>query len=144
MSKPFSALLILALVCGAFTYSPTVHSEAVQKRSSLVAAFDVRRFGAKGDRKTLDSLAINKAIDAAAAAGGGTVLITAGTYRAFPPKAGPFGYPNARDAVEPGWGNKSISLKHCRNVIIRDISILHGGHFAILATGVASAACRVT
>jgi polygalacturonase len=48
----------------------------------------------------------------------------------------PFGYPNPRDAVEPGWGNKAISLKLCRNVIIRDISILHGGHFAILATGV--------
>src|SRR4029450_5309679 len=48
----------------------------------------------------------------------------------------PFGYPNPRDAVEPGWGNKSISLKLCRNVIIRDITILHGGHFAILATGV--------
>jgi polygalacturonase len=48
----------------------------------------------------------------------------------------PFGYPSRRDAVEPGWGNKSISLKLCRNVIIRDISILHGGHFAILATGV--------
>jgi polygalacturonase len=48
----------------------------------------------------------------------------------------PFGYPNPRDAVETGWGNKSISLKLCRNVLIRDISILHGGHFAILATGV--------
>src|SRR5207244_5186949 len=55
--------------------------------------------------------------------------------RAGEPKT-PFGYPNPRDAVEPGWGNKSISLKFCRNVIIRDISILHGGHFAILATGV--------
>src|SRR5438105_1439649 len=52
------------------------------------------------------------------------------------PSGGPFGYPNARDAVEPGWGNKSISLKLCRNVIVRDITILHGGHFAILATGV--------
>jgi polygalacturonase len=50
--------------------------------------------------------------------------------------AAPFGYPNPRDAVEPGWGNKTIALKLCRNVIIRDISILHGGHFAILATGV--------
>ncbi len=48
----------------------------------------------------------------------------------------PFGYPNPRDAVESGWGNKSIALKSCRNVTIRDISILHGGHFAILATGV--------
>lgn len=31
--------------------------------------------------------------------------------------------------------NKAISLLRCRNVIIRDISILHGGWFAILATG---------
>src|SRR6266404_5146953 len=55
--------------------------------------------------------------------------------RASEPKT-PFGYPNPRDAVEAGWGNKSISLKLCRNVIIRDVTILHGGHFAILATGV--------
>lgn len=32
--------------------------------------------------------------------------------------------------------NKAIALKLCRNVTIRDISILMGGHFAILATGV--------
>lgn len=32
--------------------------------------------------------------------------------------------------------NKSISLLRCRNVIIRDITIFHGGWFAILATGV--------
>jgi polygalacturonase len=32
--------------------------------------------------------------------------------------------------------NKAISLYRCRNVIIRDVSILHGGWFAILATGV--------
>jgi len=35
-----------------------------------------------------------------------------------------------------GIGNKSISLKNCHNVTLRDVSILHGGHFAILATGV--------
>jgi len=35
-----------------------------------------------------------------------------------------------------GSGNKAIALKNCFNVTIRDISILHGGHFAILATGV--------
>ena len=39
-------------------------------------------------------------------------------------------------ALAPGVGNKSISLKNCHNVTLRDISILHGGHFAILATGV--------
>ena len=32
--------------------------------------------------------------------------------------------------------NKSISLLGCRNIIIRDVSILHGGWFAVLATGV--------
>jgi polygalacturonase len=199
--------------------------------ADLASVFDVRKFGAKGDGRTLDSPAINRAIDAAAAAGGGTVYLPAGDYLSVSihlksnialyldsgativaaetsasakydppepnqwekfqdfghthwhnsliwgenlenisilgpgriwgkglvrsgaqsrtkaqndalgtassdPRAGPFGYPNPRDAVESGWGNKSISLKLCHNVIIRDISILHGGHFAILATGV--------
>ena len=35
-----------------------------------------------------------------------------------------------------GAGNKAIALKNCVNVTIRGISILHGGHFCILATGV--------
>ena len=39
-------------------------------------------------------------------------------------------------ALDRGVGNKAISLKNCRNVTFRDFSILHGGHFAILATGV--------
>ncbi|HUJ30908.1 MAG TPA: glycoside hydrolase family 28 protein [Candidatus Acidoferrum sp.] len=39
-------------------------------------------------------------------------------------------------AENPGVGNKSISLKNCRNVTLRDFAILHGGHFGILATGV--------
>jgi polygalacturonase len=37
--------------------------------------------------------------------------------------------------LSPGVGNKSVSLKNCHNVTLRDFSILHGGHFAILATG---------
>ena len=32
-------------------------------------------------------------------------------------------------------GNKAVALKLCRNVLIRDITIFHGGHFAILVTG---------
>jgi polygalacturonase len=32
-------------------------------------------------------------------------------------------------------GNKAIALKLCRNVLIRDVTIYHGGHFAILVTG---------
>ena len=32
-------------------------------------------------------------------------------------------------------GNKAICLVLCRNVLIRDVTIYHGGHFAILVTG---------
>jgi putative nucleotidyltransferase with HDIG domain len=49
---------------------------------------------------------------------------------------GPFGYPNARDTLPDGVGNKAIAFKRGRNVTLRDFSVLHGGHFAILATGV--------
>ena len=35
-----------------------------------------------------------------------------------------------------GGANKTISLKFCTNVILRDFTILKGGHFGILATGV--------
>ena len=35
-----------------------------------------------------------------------------------------------------GQGNKAIALKLSRNVLLRDFSILNGGHFAVLATGV--------
>ncbi|HVH50055.1 MAG TPA: glycosyl hydrolase family 28-related protein, partial [Candidatus Bathyarchaeia archaeon] len=45
--------------------------------------FDVRRFGARGDGKALDTPAVNRAIEAAAAAGGGTVLVPAGTYLCY-------------------------------------------------------------
>lgn len=34
------------------------------------------------------------------------------------------------------WGNKAIALKLCRNVNLKDFTILNGGHFGILATGV--------
>ncbi len=44
------------------------------------ASFDVRSFGATADGKTLDTPAVNRAISAAAAAGGGTVRLPAGTY----------------------------------------------------------------
>ncbi|HWC98736.1 MAG TPA: glycoside hydrolase family 28 protein [Candidatus Sulfopaludibacter sp.] len=167
------------------------------------SAFDVRTFGAKGDGKTVDSPAVNKAIEAASAAGGGTVAFPAGNYLCFSirlksnvalylgegativaadtPEGGAQAYdaaePNQWDryqdfghshfhnsliwgegientgitgsgriwgkglsrgqgAANPGVGNKSIGLKNCHNVLLRDFSILHGGHFGILATGV--------
>ena len=44
------------------------------------AAFDVTTFGARGDGKMQSREAINKAIEAAAAAGGGTVEFPAGVW----------------------------------------------------------------
>src|SRR5438309_4322859 len=60
-----------------------------QRRAEIASAntspmfFDVRTFGAKGDGKAVDTPAINKAIEAANAAGGGTVVFPAGTYMCF-------------------------------------------------------------
>ena len=45
--------------------------------------FDVRSFGATGNGRQLDTPAINAAIEAAAATGGGTVVFAAGTYLCF-------------------------------------------------------------
>ncbi len=184
--------------------------------------FNIRSFGAVGDGKNLDSPAIDRAIQAAAQAGGGTVFVPAGTYLSgsihltnnldlhLDAGAVILGAPqnlNAYDFTE-SWtnnpyqdgghcyfhnsliwgenltnvfitghgminggglvradqllnkmcgfaselnnisthgaemkdgavrlGNKAIALKLCKNVLIRDVTIVHGGHFAVLVTG---------
>jgi len=158
--------------------------------------FDVTKYGAAADGKTLDSPAINKAIAAAGETGGGTVYFPAGTFLAgsIHLKSNIALYldqgstilasddPAAYDQAEPNewdklqdfghshfhnsliWGeglenisilgtgriygkglvrntskpvgNKAIALKLCRNVTLKDFSVLMGGWFAILATGV--------
>ncbi len=45
-------------------------------------------------------------------------------------------YPDDKEALPAGIGNKAISLKNVHNVILRDFSIYEGGHFGILATAV--------
>ncbi len=212
--------LRLITVCGAFLGATLARA---------AADYNVRDFGAKGDGTTLDTAAINRAIETAAAAGGGTVRLPAGTYLSFSirlksnltlhldagatlfaamPSAELGGYdqpepnewgdklqyqdfghshwhnsliwgenlenvsitgpgridgtkglvrnagfggggrggrgggPNGTVApaapITPGpiAGNKAIALKNCRNVTIRDVSLLLCGHFALLATGV--------
>jgi polygalacturonase len=174
--------------------------------------FDVQSYGAKGDGTSIDSPSINAAIDAAAGAGGGTVVFPAGVYPSYSIHlksnvalflqqgatilAAPTPYDGlptgGYDAAEPqgewepyqdyghnhwhnsliwgenihdfgifgpgliwgkglsrghdekalpnttarGVGNKAIALKNCRNVILSDFSILQGGWFGVLATGV--------
>lgn len=162
--------------------------------------YNVRKFGAKGDGKHVDSPAINKAIEAASKAGGGMVYIPAGEYLSYSihmrshvelhleqgctitagpdslfdaaeegpnPQYQDFGHSHFQNSliwgiglqdisitgrgridgsnlsggfggkrVPNGIGNKAISLKECRDVAIRDITVLRGGHFVLLATGV--------
>jgi polygalacturonase len=43
---------------------------------------------------------------------------------------------DARPYMQQGGGNKAIALKLCRNVILKDFTVLRGGHFGLLATGV--------
>jgi polygalacturonase len=45
-------------------------------------------------------------------------------------------YPDEKDTLPSGIGNKAISLKNVRGCILRDISIYEAGHFGILATAV--------
>jgi polygalacturonase len=75
----------LLLVALAWPLFPLACGGAVAAPPPVAAGrlYDVRAYGAKGDTATLDTDAINRAIDAAAAAGGGTVYFGPGTYSAF-------------------------------------------------------------
>ena len=193
------------------------------KAGDAKVLFDVRSYGATGDGKTVDTPAVNRAIEAVAAAGGGTLVFPAGTYVCFTIRlksnveiylsrgcvvlaadspqpgeatgyrggtydpAGPaqaweqyqdYGHNHWANSLfygegledvsivgpgmiwgrglshgskpgtirgagnksftaeQAGVGNKAIALKNCHNVLLRDFSILKGGHFALLATGV--------
>jgi polygalacturonase len=179
------------------------------RAAEIAGAFDVKSMGATGDGKTVDSPAIDRAIAAASAAGGGTVRFSAGNYLCYTihlksnvvlyldqgakivaadsPAAGDtntkaydlaepnewdkfqdYGHSHWRNSLiwgegvenvsilgpgliwgkglssgrrdgpraeQAGVGNKAIALKNCHNITLRDFSILHGGHFGILATG---------
>jgi polygalacturonase len=54
-----------------------------QETAASQGLFDVRKYGATGDGKTLDTDAVNHAIEAASAAGGGVVVFPPGTYLCF-------------------------------------------------------------
>jgi polygalacturonase len=184
-----------------FLAAGTAAADPVAVADSSSGVFNIRRYGARGDGVTIDSDAINRAIDEAAKAGG-TVYFPPGTYASYslrlksnvalyldqnakllaaapangrgydPAEPGPgnsyqdYGHSHWHNSLiwgeglenitihgpgtvdgkglvaggsqesAPLQGNKAIALKLCRNVAIRDITILNGGHFGILPTGV--------
>jgi polygalacturonase len=162
--------------------------------------YNVKTYGAKGNGTAIDTKAIDKAITAANAAGGGTVFFPAGNYLSvtihlksnvalyldqgatiiaadkgfdLPEKNineiyQDYGHSHFNNSLivganlenvsilgpgkiwgkgllrtvtngginEGGMGNKTISLRLCRNVIMRDFTVEHGGWFVLLLTGV--------
>src|SRR5580692_7975596 len=65
------------------TALPSLAAAKPSGTSRAADVFDIRTYGAVGDGKTVDTPSINKAIEAAAAAGGGTVLFPAGNYLCY-------------------------------------------------------------
>src|SRR5882762_4314646 len=75
-------LLKLSPLALAGTVGYTALAEA-PATPAAAASYNVRTYGATGDGKTVDTPAINKAIEAVHAAGGGTLIFPAGTYVCF-------------------------------------------------------------
>ncbi|WP_208782427.1 glycosyl hydrolase family 28 protein [Streptomyces griseorubiginosus] len=71
-------LFVVAVVLG-LTHPAALAAPAGAPRAA--AEYNVRDYGAKGDGSSNDSAAIDKAITAANAAGGGTVRFPSGTYK---------------------------------------------------------------
>ena len=73
---------IAAAAIPAVSYAAAANADAPIETPTL-SIFDVRKYGATGDGKTLDTKAVNSAIEAAAAVGGGVVFFPAGSYLCF-------------------------------------------------------------
>jgi hypothetical protein len=72
---------VLAASVGASLIAPSAAgAEATEDRLAGARVYNIRDFGAKGDGTTLDTGALQAAIDACHAARGGTVLVPAGVF----------------------------------------------------------------
>src|SRR4051812_37320696 len=84
MKISFSLLLLLLAVTGCRVHTkPTQEFPAHISHAAPSHQYNVRDAGAIGDGKALDTPAINKTIESAGAAGGGTVYFPPGTYLCY-------------------------------------------------------------
>ena len=81
--RNFFHLAGVGIVGASLANGSPLRGEATARPIDFANRFDVKSFGASGDGKTLDTPAINKAIEAAASAGGGTVFFPAGSYACY-------------------------------------------------------------
>ena len=81
-SVVFARLVVEGLRKAVPALTPCLRAEPLESPASRV--FSVREHGATGDGKTVDTAAIQKAIDACAKAGGGVVRFPPGTYLSQP------------------------------------------------------------
>ena len=81
--RDFLTLTTAGIVGSALAAGTNVQAAPAKTNPAPGNTLDVRAFGATGDGKTLDTPAVNKAIDAAAAAGGGIVRFPAGSYLCY-------------------------------------------------------------
>ena len=79
MALPAAGTVIAA---GLFDAEPAAARKKPDTNTDDLGArvYNIRTYGAKGDKTTLDTAALQAAIDACAADGGGTVLVPAGTF----------------------------------------------------------------
>jgi polygalacturonase len=75
--------LLGGAACLAILTALPAHAARQLSVSPVGGFLNIRDFGAKGDGRTIDSPAIDRAIEAAAARGGGTVYVPPGTYACY-------------------------------------------------------------
>jgi hypothetical protein len=73
-------LWVAMLLAGPYGSVQLIAADALRTPLPPPGAFDVKTFGARGDGKTKDTGSLQRAIDAASRAGGGTVVLPPGQY----------------------------------------------------------------
>jgi len=80
MALPVSGAVLSANLLRRQNTGSTAESAAEDRDDLGARVYNVRKYGAKGDGKTVDTAAVQAAIDACHGDGGGTVLVPAGTF----------------------------------------------------------------